>query len=491
MTEPAQLAFELASMIFLLRDRPDAREDQATQFKTLFAAMAGRGLDLHAGEGGLSVGGVLLQDTQPLVGGLRTHLLDRGVGELRLASTVRPAQLLDVLRVLAEPPGRYRSLHEMAISFDPSVREVLVLSPPAPDGPVESGDWNAYGEVAHAVADQAAEVVRPSVSMRLELLPDHLDAITRDPSASDVPERLNEVVRAVDDLAAQDDWAALLSAAATIVRGEERARNSPNARTFGIAIRRMMPRSVVERVARLVPRLEQRADAQLVLQRVGADGTEALLGLLASSDKMEDRRAYYAALRQMTEGTDLLVNMLTHDEWFVVRNVADLCGELRIDSAVPRLAKHVTHGDERVRKSVAAALARIAAPGSAEALRALLKDKSPAVRLAVAQNLDERLRGLAMTVTVALDDESRADLVREYLLALGRMKSSEAVKVLSKAAEPGGKLFGRKPLSTRFAAVEALGLMSNQAARAALEGLRKDADASVREAVEKELRGEG
>ena len=490
MTEPAQLAFELASMIFLLRDRPDAREDQAAQFKTLFASMLGRGLDVRASESGLTVSGTRLQDTQPLVGGLRTHLLDRGVGELRLASTVRPAQLLEVLKALAEPPGRYRSLHEMAISFDASVREVLVLSPPAPDGPVESGDWNAYDDVAHAVAEQAAEVVRPSVAMRLDLLPDHLDAITRDPSATDVPERLNEVVRAVDDLAAQDDWAALLSAAATVVRGEERARNSPNARSFGIAIRRMMPRSVVERIARLVPQPEQRADAQVVLQRVGADGTEALLGLLAGADKMEDRRAYYAALRQMTEGTDLLVNMLTHDEWFVVRNVADLCGELRIESAVPKLAKHVNHGDERVRKSVAAALARIAAPGSAEPLRSMLRDKSPAVRLAVAQNLDERLRGLAMSVTVALDEENRADLVREYLLALGRMKSTEAVKVLSKAAEPGGKIFGRKPLSTRIAAIEALGLVGTSAARSALETLRNDGDASVREAVEKELQAE-
>jgi HEAT repeat protein len=120
----------------------------------------------------------------------------------------------------------------------------------------------------------------------------------------------------------------------------------------------------------------------------------------------------------------------------------------------------------------------------------MLRDKSPAVRLAVAQNLDERLRGLAMTVTVALADENRADLVREYLLALGRMKSSEAVKVLSKAAEPGGKLFGRKPLSTRIAAIEALGLVGSSPARAALEGLRKDADASVREAVEKELSAE-
>ncbi len=489
MTTPAQIAFELASMIFLLRDRPDAKEELAARYKLLFAALGGRGLDLRAGDDALRVRGVPLADTQPLVGGLRTHLLDRGVGELRFASTVRPGQMLDVLRALAEPPGRYRSLHEMAMSFDASVREILVLSPPAPEGPAQGGDWNAYGDVAHAVMDQAAEVARPSVALRLESLPDHLQAIDRDPAAEDVPEHLNEVVRTLDDLVAQEEWTAALGAMAAVVRAEARARSSANARSYGIAIRRMMPRSVVEQLARMVATPEARADAQIVLQRVGADATEALLGLLASADRMEDRRAYYASLRQMTEGTDLLVNMLTHDEWFVVRNVADLCGELRIEAAVSRLGRHVKHGDERVRKSVAAALARIAAPGSAEALRALMRDPSPAVRLAVAQNLDDRLRWLAMSVVLALETESKPELVRELLLALGRMKSGEAVKALAKAAEPGGKIFRRKPLATRLAAVESLAQVGSAAARTALRTLSDDADPTVRDAVARALGG--
>src|SRR5690606_2586976 len=83
------------------------------------------------------------------------------------------------------------------------------------------------------------------------------------------------------------------------------------------------------------------------------DATETLLALLASAERIEERRAYFAALRQMTEGTDLLVNMLTHDEWYVVRNVADLCGEMRLETAVGRLARHASHPDERVRRSVA------------------------------------------------------------------------------------------------------------------------------------------
>jgi len=483
MTNPAQVAFEFASMLFLLRDRPDAREELAKQFKTLFAAMAGRGIDLRAGDSGLRVNGLPLPDTQPLMGALRTHLLDRGVGELRLASTVRPEQLLGVMRILAEPPGRYRSLHEMAISFEPSVRELLVIAPPAPDGPTEAGDWNAYGDVAHAVNEQAAGLTRPSAALRLESLPEHLEAIQRDPRAPDVPDRLSEVVRSMDDLAAEGDWAGVLAAAGAVVRGEEHARDSSNARAFGIAIRRAMPRSVVEQIARLIPQPETRSDAQVVLQRVGADATEALLGLLAGSDKMEDRRVYFASLRQMTEGTELLVNMLTHDEWFVVRNVADLCGELRIDSAVGRLAHHAQHKDERVRRAVGAALARIAAPGSAEPLRTLLGDKSPAVRLAVAQNLDERLRGIAMSVVVALDAESKPEIVRELLLALGRMRSNEAVKILARVAEPGGRLFKRKPLATRLAAIEALAMAASPAAESALRTLSTDADPNVRQAA--------
>ncbi|HET9151454.1 MAG TPA: HEAT repeat domain-containing protein [Gemmatimonadales bacterium] len=487
MTAPSQIAFEFAAMLFLLRDRPSAREDLAAQFKRLFAAMGGRGLDLRASDMRLRVDGVPLEDTMPLVGGLRTHLLDRGAGELRLASTVTPAQLLSVMRVLAEPPGRYRSLHEMAISFDPSVREILVLAPPAPDGPVESGDWNAYGEVAVAVAEQAAEVTRPSAAVRVQSLPEHLEAIRRDAAATDVPDRLNEVVRAVDDLVATQDWTGVLQAAAAVVRAEEGARGTGNGRAFGIAIRRMMPRSVVEQVARLVAAPDGRGDAQVVLQRVGADGTEALLALLASSDRMEDRRAYFGALKQMTEGTELLVNMLTHDEWFVVRNVADLTGELRLENAVPRLARHVNHEDERVRRSVAAALGRIAAPGCAEPLRALLRDKAPAVRLAVVQNLDERLRGVAMSVAVAMESEDRPDLVREMLLALGRMGSTESVKVLARAAEAGGRLFKRKPQSTRLAAIEALALTRSPSAFAALQSLVKDPDAAVRQAAARAL----
>ena len=213
-----------------------------------------------------------------------------------------------------------------------------------------------------------------------------------------------------------------------------------------------------------------RGDALPVLQRMGADATEALLGLLVSADRIDDRRAYFGALRQMTEGTALLANMLTHDEWFVVRNVADLCGELRVESAVARLARHVTHPDERVRRSVALALARIGTPGTVEPLRQALRDESPTVRMQLLQALDgKRNRALAMSIAVALDHENHPDVQREMLLALGRIGSPESVQVLMRAAEPGGRVFNRKPVPGRRAAVEGLDLRDGKL-RATLTG---------------------
>jgi HEAT repeat protein len=249
----------------------------------------------------------------------------------------------------------------------------------------------------------------------------------------------------------------------------------------------MLPRSVLEHVARMVTG-PQRVRALPVLKRMGADATEVLLGLLASASSIGERRAYYAALRQMTAGTDLLVNMLTHDEWFVVRNVADLCGELRIEAAVPRLGKHLSHEDERVRRSVAGALSKIGTPATIELLRQAMRDPSPTVRLQAVQGIDGRRgRGLAMTLAVLLEEESHPDITREMLLALGRIGTAEAVQALARAAAPGRRLFNRKPLALRLAAIEGLRLASTPAAAALLQPLLTDDDAEVRQAAQKAL----
>src|SRR5213079_1433303 len=55
-------------------------------------------------------------------------------------------------------------------------------------------------------------------------------------------------------------------------------------------------------------------------------------------------------------------------------------GELALEEAVPALAQQLEHEDERVRKAVALALAKIGSRAAAEPLRRALRDESPEVR---------------------------------------------------------------------------------------------------------------
>ena len=491
-TTPSAVAANLATMLFLLRDRPDEREEQIAAFRELSASLRGAALDVRVGPRGIRVNGEPVSDAMPQVAALRTHLLDRGVGELGLAAGFQSASLLAVLQALVHPPGYFRSLHELTTTLDAPTREAVMLAPPAPDDNA-SGDWSVYETIASnpAVARQAADLnvsgARRRDAERLEALLAELEAAPDDPA---VPDRLNEIVRCIDAAVAAEEWTDVLRAAAVMVRSEGAA--GATAGTFGraypIAIRRALPRSVLERLARLVTNPEHRAAVTPVLRRMGADATESLLALLAAEEQIDSRRAYYGALREMTEGTELLVNMLTHDEWFVVRNVADLCGELRIEAAVPRLARHLAHGDERVRRSVAGALAKIGTAATIEPLRQALRDPAPAVRLQAVLGIDERRgRGLAMTLAVLLDEETHPDILREMLLALGRIATNEAVQTLIRAAAPGRRLFNRKPVGTRLAAVEGLARAATPAAAGALQSLLADEDQEVRRAAQRAL----
>src|SRR2546422_10966793 len=79
---------------------------------------------------------------------------------------------------------------------------------------------------------------------------------------------------------------------------------------------------------------KHRSDAILALQRAGAGGVKVLIDLLVAAPTMSERRVLFDALSQMKEGTGQLVQMLDHRQWFVVRNGAELVGELGLEDAV-------------------------------------------------------------------------------------------------------------------------------------------------------------
>ena len=350
--------------------------------------------------------------------------------------------------------------------------------PPLPEE--EQEDDAAQPEIARAAAS-------PHFALREALSKDTTDLLSlldQNPQAPNIGETLTVLNRQVESVLRQGKVEQAMQIVYTIVRIEQRVEDPAVRRQYGIALRRMITRQMLDGLSKMVqvPHLEDAAS--MVLQRAGPDGVEVLLDLLTTSNTVNERRGVFNALTQMKEGQDQLIHMLGHPQWFVVRNVADLVGELALESAVPALTKQLDHPDERVRRQVALALAKIGTRSAAEPLRRVLRDKSPDVRRQAALGVGGRkASALAMPLVVALEEEKDPDVVRELTFALGRIGSPDAVQALIKMAQPSGKFFGRKPSGLRITAVEALRVAGTPAALGTLQSLSNDSDKQVRAAA--------
>ncbi|MCU0620729.1 MAG: HEAT repeat domain-containing protein [Gemmatimonadales bacterium] len=481
-------------MLLLLRDHPGRKEQQVQAFRAFLTEVGDGGLDLRITDAGLEVRGSLVPADAPGVAQLVGQLRGHGVGVLTLPAGLSPAAVLGVLRTLATPVGRFETLEHLLADIDDATRGQVHLGP--------LGEDDARQETAPADFIDAADYMRtvslpapaqaPLRLMQVEALsPAHVAGFVHDlgadPTGPAAAQLLDRVVAGADLAARDGNWSAVLDAAAGVCRAEEQVPEGELKRAYHIAIRRMLPFDAVQYIARATVG-PQRTDAIAVLRHIGSEASESLLHLLVEANSMDERRALYGALRQVATVSPLFGRLLGHEEWFVIRNVAELCGDLRAEETVPQLARHTGHPDERVRRAVAGALAKIGTPTTVEPLRHLLKDPSPQVRLQAVQGLDgARSKGLAMTLALALEDEGVPDVQRELMLALGRIGSPDAIQALARIAAPGRRLFNRRPQSQRLAAVEALRLANTPPAATALQALLSDDDPEVRGAAQAAL----
>jgi hypothetical protein len=517
MTTPAGILSDLAAVLLLLRDHPDQKEEQRAAFKRFVANLPESDHILKISLSGFTWDQAEVPVGRGEVSALHDHLRANGIGEIRFPVGLMTSTLLSLFRIIAAPPGTYGSFDHLVARLDaagcgvvpvlplseepppppivptPSVPPLSVVPPAPPPQLSASGQRPRVDDEGH-LSDLGPDALTEAkvgmmhfVTLQTRAIGhagELVHGLSEAKSDAAVTEALNQLIAAGEAATRQSEWREVLTAAHGLVQLEGKIGEQ---RGFGIALRRLLPRSVLEQIARLTAHGNQKAEAATVLRRMGADGTEVLVYAMVNAEDMGERRAYFNALKEMTEGSELLVHMLSHDQWFVVRNVADLCGELKLESAIPALAKQVGHSDERVRRAVTGALGRIGGSAAVEPLRRAFHDLAPGVRMEAVKQLDgRRNRNLAMSLAVAADEEPKLDVQKEMYLALGRIGSNEAIQALRKAAEPGGRLFKRKPLAIRLAAVAGLHAAGPSAANA-LKDMLKDDEREVRDAVERAL----
>lgn len=253
-------------------------------------------------------------------------------------------------------------------------------------------------------------------------------------------------------------------------------------------VRRLEKPMLMQGIARLLPRRrEMREMVTRLLAKAGESGADALIDLLINSENTAERRAYRSALTQCSAAVPALVHLLGDSRWYVVRNAAELLGELTPPDADVRLAELLNHREPRVRRAAAGALSRFGTPRAVLALLQALQDGSPDVRLQVVLGLGTLRNPRAVPWLIeALDKEQDPDVQSALVSSLGMMPTEEAVARLARLTEPGGLLL-RKSTAARLQAIEALGQAGTPSAQGVLRGLLTDRDRDVRQAAEQAL----
>jgi HEAT repeat protein len=485
----------------------DDKEQQKGALRALVAISAGSSATLRCYDGQLSIDDVGIADSLQHVPVLITRMSAHGVSEISVGRGAEPAELLALLRGLADS-STSQSIKDRLREAQSSRIQVMLAAGRRPssarasvsdimDAPASPGmrgklsaakreeeealaawhDMHSLGGNTSAMKEVDLGFTtedldappppppppEPEPEPEVELpiptdtpLGQALLAVARRPRNSGILDRLGLLAAAVEKALTEDQSGAVIRALAVISRFESQAPEGTTRNSYRITLKRILSRETLEGLAPFTTDAVLAGDAAEVFAHAGSDGTEVLLGLLAGSESIRERKGYMAALRGNPHGRNQIVAMLGHPQWFVARNVAELAGEMRMEEAVDELDKLIGHADSRVRKAAVTALSKIATPAVTERMLAALRTGAPDVRAFIATLIGSaHAAAFTMPIVAQLESEADPDVLRELCLALARIGSREAVQALEEARKKGG-MFNRRARILKEAAELAL-----------------------------------
>ena len=202
----------------------------------------------------------------------------------------------------------------------------------------------------------------------------------------------------------------------------------------------------------------------------------------------ELREAYRASMRAAGErALETLQDRLASKVPEVAAAAAEFLGLTGSPQAVQLLIGISRHSDERVREAALLGLAELGGREVSRPAMPALKDESVLVRMAAARAIAAAGDAGATTVLIRrLEQEADEGVLAALLKAIGQLGAKEALEVLAKHAEPGGR--PRRTPYVRAAAVEGLARLDRPEARALLELYARDKEPTVKRAAEAVLR---
>ncbi|MFN2566446.1 MAG: HEAT repeat domain-containing protein, partial [Gemmatimonadaceae bacterium] len=411
-------ARHFARLVWLLLREPANIDEQKAALRALVTVSTDGAVTLSlGGPQQLAVNGTPLPGTFTAARELVLRLLGHDVRELHAEAGAAAADLLNAARTLAEEPAfggevpnateRLAATGARTVWFvtgRPAVSGEKRPGAPAVEAPSAGGGWGG-GLFAHFSANRSGTASAKDVLARLDAAR-HGGALAR--ALEDVVTLIENAVREGKVHVAADAFAGLVQREAAIERQDLR-------RSFMLVIRRLSKPLVLRAVASLLPReREWTEQCVAILVRAGAEGAEAVVELLTHARTEEERQIYFKILLTLRSGVPSLVVMLGDPRWHVVRDAAELLGEMKAAEAEGPLTPLLRHSDERVRRAAAHALVQIGTGTAVRAVQRVVSDTENAseMRQEAASALGRRRgeRTSATTLVRALETEEEEEV---------------------------------------------------------------------------------
>ena len=363
------------------------------------------------------------------------------------------------------------------------------------------------GEVAPAVpvpppvprTSQPPPPVGPSPASGLfpEGLPPDVEArraVTALQAASAADEQratIERLRRLTPELLALRDIGAIAEVVAGLDRSLGKIQDPDIQEAIGEVAGALADEAIVERmVTRLGEARVPPAERAHLVRAVGALGavSAALVVDAYVQAPPELREAYRAAMRDAGErATEILQSQLQSKVPEVVAAAAEFLGLSGSPQIAPLLIGLTHHGDERVREAALLGLTELGGREISRPAMPALKDESVLVRSAAARAIAAAGDVGATTVLVRrLEQEKDEGVLAALLKAIGQLGAPDALEVLARYAEPGGR--PRRTPFVRAAAIEGLARLDRVEAKALLELYARDKEPTVKRAAEASLR---
>jgi len=362
-------------------------------------------------------------------------------------------------------------------------------SPPPPDAPSPPA--------AAAAAPASQPLAGASSVFRPQALPADVEArraVAALQTAATADEQraiIEQLQRLTPELIARRDIGAIAEVVAGLDRSLGKIQDPEIQEAIGGVAGTLADEAIVERMVERLgqPRVPPAERAHLV-RAVGALGAVSA-GLVVDAylhAAPELREAYRAAMREAGERTvELLQSRVASKVPEVVAAAAEFLGLSGSPGVGETLIGLTHHSDERVREAALLGLAELGGREISRPAMPALKDESVLVRSAAARAIAAAGDVGATTVLIRrLEQEKDEGVLAALLKAIGQLGAKEALEVLAKFAEPGGK--PRRTPFVRAAAIEGLACLDRVEAKALLELYSRDKEPTVKRAAEASLR---